>query len=352
MNVRAQYRINVSRYQESLKAIQQKIGPQCRLLSIVKANAYSHGMVPMAKAAIEAGVYGFGVACIEEALELRDNGILAPILVLSEPVETMLLDVFFVQSIQATVYSEGCIKRLNQAALQRQKTIEVHLKIDTGMSRVGCHTSQVEPLLKLIASSKGLVLNGVFTHFSCSDDKESVLTIQQKETFLNLTRMLPSKVLRHAANSDAIVNFPDTHFDLVRLGIRGYLGCTTLSACVMYVKEVPAQTPVSYGAEYITQEPTYIATLSIGYADGIPKEFSHGGRVTIRGRSYPVVGRVCMDMMMVNIGPGNTAIKPGDEAIIWTENGDKSLDEFCAVTGKTRYEALCSIGARVERRYG
>jgi alanine racemase len=263
-----------------------------------------------------------------------------------------------------TIYSFSEAKALSDEASKRKKTVRAHVKIDTGMGRVGVFPSEAAAFVAKAASLPNLLLEGVFTHFAKAEDTQDNFTSQQFARFQQVVSKLDISI-KHAANSAAVVFRPETHLDMVRVGLMMY-GLYPSSASrrlieltpalafktrVTYLKRVPAGTPVSYGCTYVTKEETNIATIPVGYADGFSRRLSNRGQVIIRGKRFPVAGRVTMDLTMVNVG--DAKIEVGDEVIlIGEQNGQMiSADEIANLDETISYEVICGIGKRVPRTY-
>ncbi len=334
-----------------------------RLMAVVKADGYGHGAFTAARAALSGGAEMLAVASVDEGLRLRKAGIDAPILVLGavtaadarEGVEAGLIQ---------TVCSREMVRMCEEAGRDLGKKSEVHLKVDTGMGRIGVRRpEEVNDLVRAIAETSCVKLTGVFTHFSDADgDAEGeAFTEKQFRTFLSLTRNLPREVIRHCANSAAIHRHPEMAMDMVRCGISmyGYPPVSTdleLKPCmewrckVSYVKELPAGEYISYGRTFRTEQPTRIATITCGYADGYHRAAGEKAEVLIRGQRRKVVGRICMDQMMVDV-TGDDGVQPGDPVILMGEDGRERItaEDLARWSGTISYEILLSVGSRVAR---
>jgi len=272
-------------------------------MAIVKADAYGHGAVSVARTLAEAGVKYFGVASLSEALELRNSGLKGDILILSEP-SIIDNDQELMRSIPDfvhAVYSREYIDFLANISRETGTEFRVHLKVDTGMHRLGIFVDEVEDYIDYIGDG-GLTLEGIFTHFCCADDPQNVINRKQAEKFLDIQQKYANKGLAfHCENSDAIHNFRDLQFDLVRAGISLYKDVMTVVSYVNLVKELKEGDSVSYGATFTAEKDMKIAVVSAGYADGIRRDLSNKGEVLIGGRRLPIIGRICMDLFMVDI---------------------------------------------------
>jgi alanine racemase len=340
-------------------------------MAVVKADGYGHGAVAVAREAVSAGASFLGVATVEEALELRDGGITSPILVLgftAGDYAPLLLE----HDISATVFTWAEAETFSREALRFGRKQPVHVKIDTGMSRVGCFPCETaDQFVRQLADLPGLALGGIFTHFAAADQADLTYTRWQLQRFLTLCDKLTRQgiriPLRHAANSAAALRLPEAHLEMVRVGIALYGLCPgdavsaeaaalrpamAFKSKVVFLKSVPAGTSVSYGCTYTTKEQAILATLPVGYGDGFPRRLSNLGQVLIRGRRAPVVGRVCMDQVIVR-ADHIQGIAAGDEAVLFGSQGDEvlSADEVAAWLETINYEVVTAVSRRVPRVY-
>jgi len=355
----------------SLEAVKFNIGeikkltsPGVKFMAVTKANAYGHGAVAISRAAVEAGADYLGVANLREALELREAGILSPILILTES-PTSVTDEIIQHGLTQTIYSFSEAKALSDEAEKRKKPAKVHIKIDTGMGRVVVAPSEATAFITKASSLPGLIIEGIFTHFAVAEDPEDHFTRQQFEKFQQIASKLQNIPILHSANSAAVLFHPETHLDMVRVGLMMYglypqgnsrrlinlKPALSFKSRITYLKKVPAGATISYGRTYVTPSETMIATIPVGYADGYSRRLSNRGQVIIRGKRFPVVGNVTMDLIMVNVGEARVEV--GDEVIlIGEQNGQLiSADEIANLEGTISYEVVCSIGKRVPRIY-
>lgn len=355
----------------NVREIRRITAKNAAVMAVVKANAYGHGAAAVSKAALEGGAGWLGVARVSEGAELRAAGIEAPVLVLGytppQAVATALR-----LNLSLTAYTLDMAVTAAGVAASLGVKARLHFKVDTGMGRLGWlpEKKAVQEILKA-AGLPGVEAEGIYTHFAAADARDKTYTLLQLEKFLTLVRQLEKAglefPLRHAANSAAIMEVPDSHLDLVRAGIAlyglypsdevdrskvGLKPALSLKARVAHVKEVPAGFAVSYGCTYVTSRPTVIATLPLGYADGYSRLLSSKGEVLLGGQRVPVVGRVCMDQIMVDAGrvPG---VRPGDEAVLIGRQGggEISADEVARWIGTINYEVTCMVSGRVPRVY-
>jgi alanine racemase len=341
------------------------------LLAVVKADGYGHGAVPVSRAALEAGAVGLGVALVEEGIALRDAGIDAPILVLSEPVPEAAASVVG-YGLTPVVYSLAGVDALAKAVADRgaRDRLGVHLKVDTGMHRVGCLTDEAIDLAAQVVDRPELSLAGVCTHLAVADEPANPYTAEQLTQFDTVleslrVRDLPTGTV-HASNTAGAIDWPDARFDMVRVGIgcygiapadelEGRLAlhpAMSVKARVSHVKVVPSGARLSYGLRYETTHTTRIATVPIGYADGVPRELPHhGGQAIVRGRLCPMAGTVTMDQLMLDVG--DVAVEVGDEVVLIGRQGGNEISapSWARAMGTIAYTIVCGIGPRVPRVY-
>lgn len=340
-------------------------GP-AELLPIVKADAYGHGAVPCARVLEAAGARFFGVALTEEGVELRRAGIRSRILVLGGAYGDRY-DLLVAEDLTPLVFRREHLEGLATAARAQGKAAVAHLKVDTGMGRIGIAPSEVGAFVDA-ARTFGVQLEGVATHFANADLADSELTERQIGSMEGVVRTLSSRGLKprwiHLANSAATVTRPDAHGTLVRPGIMLYGAYPSeayrekirlrpalrWSTRITHVKRVPAGTPVSYGARWVAKRPSVIATLPVGYADGYPRCLTNVGQVLVRGRRVPITGTVCMDQCMIDVTDIDEP-SVGEEAVLLGSQGEAEIraDELAAWAGTIHYEIFCGIGPRVPR---
>jgi len=362
--------IDLDAIAHNTREMRRVTSPGAMVMAVVKANGYGHGAVEVSRAALANGVSWLGVARVVEGMALREAGIEAPVLVLGYTTPAQAADAVRHDLSQA-VYSTEMAQMMAAAAGKEGRRAKVHVKIDTGMGRLGwqaVHTSVDEVLA--LARETSLEIEGVFSHFAAADSKDKTYTRQQFELFLELTGELRRNGLqpiRHIANSPATIDLPETHLDMVRAGITlyglypseevdkarvGLIPAMSLKSQVAQVKEVTAGCKISYGCTYTTERETVIATLPVGYADGYPRMLSSKGEILVRGRRAPVVGRVCMDQIMADVGhiPG---VATGDEVVLFGRQGGEEISagEVAGKLGTINYEVVCMVSCRVPREY-
>lgn len=334
------------------------------LIAVVKADAYGHGAVRVVKALEKEGVNFFAVATLDEAIELRENGVNSDILILG-PVEEKGVEALFTFHLVATVISSSYAKSLSEKAKKQGKSLRVHVKIDTGMGRLGIRYDEAPERLEEIMSLQGLSLEGIFSHFPSADverdfSEEQVRRLKKIQENMRLAgKKIP---LCHIANSEGIWNIPSSfgeEFTHVRPGIslygvasseRGLLPVMSLRTKIVQIKSLRKGETVSYLRQYVVQrEREYIAVLPLGYADGVPTCGSGKYEVVIKGKRYPQVGRVCMDYMMVSLDDNPDQIEEGTEVEVF--GSSISLQEFAKKSYRIPYEVMCGVSKRVPRVY-
>ena len=361
--------VNLAAIRQNVRNIRATLAPGSRFIAVVKANAYGHGAIPVSRAALDAGADWLAVAIPEEGIELRAAGVQVPILLLGA-----LLPEQYPEAIEhdltITVSSLEGLLALNAAALVRNRRAAMMVKIDTGMGRIGIPPTAATTFLQNALSLPGIKLIGVFTHFAASDEADPTFTLHQLAKLQELLNTLDSCGIKlpvvSAANSAATLCLPEAHFDAVRPGIIIYgmppaadvpvsldlQPAMSLSTRIVHIKQVPANTAVSYGCTYYTSAPTWLATLPIGYADGYSRQLSNRATVLVRGRRHPIVGRICMDQCIIDLGP-DCGAEVGDEVMLFGRQGpdEITLTELAGLAGTINYELACLISPRVPRIY-
>lgn len=375
--------IDLKAIAHNVRELRRVTHPDARLMGVVKANGYGHGAVEIARCALKNGAERIGVARIDEGIQLREAGIKAPILIFGYtlPERTPELLEF---DLMPTVYSAAFARALSRTAVALGKKIKFHLKVDTGMGRLGLlsqnfksqhpakriNTAAVDETVA-IAGLNGIELEGLFTHFATADSADKRYAENQLDLFLSFISQLRkaglNPAVRHAANSAALIDMPRSHLDMVRTGIAIYglypsdevdkrrvslRPAMALRTRVIHLKKVPAGFNISYGITYKTPKPTTIATVPVGYADGLNRLLSSRGQMLLHGKRVPIVGRICMDLTMLDVGRINN-VQVGDEVVIFgrQENESITVDEIASSLGTINYEIVCAITARVPRLY-
>ena len=367
--------IDLTAFRHNLQNLRKYLDPQTRIMAVVKADAYGHGAVPCARIAVESGAANYlGAGVIEEGIELRENGLNAPILILGSIFPDEAEDL--VRHNLATILcTQPLAQALSKEAEKQDKTVSVHIKVDTGMNRLGISPENLPALLDQVRNLKNLKIEAVSTHFSSADDEDLSVTQAQLEEFQTALTILQKEGVHtpivHCANTSALFKFPESHFNMVRPGLilYGVLPSPSLrpiidqgenpfqpvmqwKSQIILLKPIAKNQPVSYSGSFTTQRDSLIATLPIGYADGLHRMLSNKMDVLIRGRRAPQVGNICMDMILIDV-TDIPDVQAGDEVVIFGRQGDEMISvEELAVKGKTiPYEILCSVSKRVPRIY-
>ena len=341
------------------------------LIAVVKANCYGHGVIDIIPTLLENGVSRFAVAMISEALEIRDNKITAPVMILGFT-PLYLGEELINNNIEQTVYDLDYAKELSKIALTLNKKAKIHIAIDTGMGRIGFlpNEKSIDNITE-ICSLEGIEVIGIFTHFSTSDEKDKEYSHEQFTKMLSVMDTLKKRgidiPLKHVANSGAIIDLPDTYLDAVRAGIilYGYYPsdeidknnlalkpALTLKATITNVKTLEKDMYVSYGRTFKTSNETIVATIPVGYADGYLRKLAENGKVIIKGEFAPIIGRICMDQFMIDV-TNIPDVKIGDEVILLGEkNGLKyNADDMAKKLDTINYEVTCMLKSRLPRVY-
>ena len=350
----------------NLGAIRKRVGVP--VMGIVKAEAYGHGLVPVARHLQAQGVDQLGVAFLEEGIALREAGITLPILVLGGIFGPQAADLI-AHDLEVTVSSLDKLRQVEAAAGSLGRKAIVHLKVDTGMERIGVHSYSCAALIEAAVASQWCTIKGIYSHLACSDDPSSPMTALQVERFAeacaHFERLGAPMPLRHLANSGGVLHFPETWLDMVRPGIVLYgvlpdpasqrsmdlRPALSLVSQVVYFKVVRAGNPVSYGATWAPAADTRVVTVPIGYGDGWPRALSSRGQVLVRGHRYPVVGRICMDQFMVDIGCDSAWNE--DEVVLVGTSGAETItvEDVALAAGTIGYEILTGLNGRIPRAY-
>ncbi len=360
--------INLDAIRHNIKQVRKRIDEHTMIMGVVKANAYGHGAAEVSRVMLDCGVSMLAVAEINEAEALRKAGIDAPVLILG-PENVIDIKKAIALSVTTSVNNIDYARALSLEAEKAGKTAKVHIKLDTGMTRVGFNTNEksLEEIVE-IASFPNVFIEGIFTHFACADCEDRQVTDRQFENFMNFVSRLKDRgveiPIKHVANSAAILRFPEYQLDMVRSGIISYgysplaknipcdaslMPAMTVKSKITRINHVPKETSVSYGHTFTTKnEETKIATVPIGYADGLLRALSNKGFFSVSQKNVPVIGRICMDQCMIDVTSVNN-IDIGDEVIIFGD-GKNSLitaDTLADFLGTISYEILCHISHRV-----
>jgi alanine racemase len=369
--------IDLHAFRHNFQNLRNYLSPQTQIMAVVKADAYGHGAVPCAQIAVDCGANYLGAGVIEEGIEFRESGLVdTPILILGSifPDEAEDLVRHNLATILCTL---PLAQTLSKEAVKQNKTVSVHIKVDTGMNRLGVSPKNLPTLLDQIRDLPNLKIEGVSTHFSSADDEDISITQAQLEKFQTSLAILQkqgvSVPISHCANTSALFKFPESHFNMVRPGLilYGTLPSPSLQTVldqkknltpfqpvmqwksqIILVKAISKGQPVSYSGSFTTQRDSLIATLPIGYADGLHRNLSNKMEVLIRGKRVPQIGNICMDMTLIDV-TGIADVQAGDEVVLFGKQEDQmiSVEEMATKGGTIPYEILCNVGKRVPRVY-
>lgn len=367
---RIEARVNLDAICNNIDEVRRNINTDTKIMAVIKADGYGHGAVALATA-LKDKVDAYGIAIIEEGIELRLAGFEKPILVLGFTPHQQYEELLKYDIIQ-TVFQYDMAKCLSDTAVSLGKQAKIHIKVDTGMTRIGFKdTDESIQTIKEISKLPNITIDGIYTHFASADEEDKTSARKQLSRFLTFADKLEKEGIhipvKHVSNSASIIDLPESNLDMVRSGIITYgmypsdkvnknrlmlQPALTLISNVVYVKSVEAGTGISYNSTYITEHDSVIATIPVGYGDGYPRQLSSKGRVLIHGKSAPIVGRVCMDQFMVDV-TDIPDVKEGDKVTLIGQNGDESIsiEEVANLAGSFNYELVCDIGKRVPRVY-
>ncbi len=357
--------VDLSTIRRNIGAVRDRIGPTCKLLVAVKADGYGHGAIEISKAAEKSGVDMLGVATVAEGVELREGGIQLPILVFGPPLAAEIEE-SITHDLTLTVCGSDESCAIQEVAGKMEKPATVHLKVDTGMGRLGCPPDETAEHVKAIQVLHDIRLEAIYSHFPVADDPDDAFNRTQIETFKGIRAEVSSSggedLQYHLSNSAGVLHYPEACFDMVRVGILVYghfpspkcqrnlriLPAMTLKSRLLFTKRLPKGTAVSYGHSYATAHETTLGTVQIGYGDGYPRALSNRGSVMIEGRNYPIVGRICMDQTLVALG--NDDYPVGTEVTLFGK-GDITADTVAEWLGAIPYEVTSGLTKRVKRIY-
>ena len=356
----------------NMEQMKQNIRPETKVMAVIKADGYGHGAVQIAEMMERWNyIWGFAVATLDEAVVLRTEGIQKPILVLGCVFPDQYMEMLK-HEIRMNIYTEEMAESISRMAAREGKTAYMHIKLDTGMSRLGFGINeQSAETIKRISKMPNVNMEGIFTHFTKADEKDKSFTKKQIQEFVWMTERLKEKNVRftyeHCSNSAGIIDVPEANFDIVRAGISTYglypseevdktnvklKPALALKSHVAFVKEIERGTPVSYGGTFVAKEKMKIATIPVGYADGYPRSLSNKGYVLIRGKKAPILGRVCMDQLMVDVTQIE-GVSFGDKVTMIGKDGNEILpvEVLSELSGRFNYEFVCDLGKRIPRVY-
>jgi len=362
--------VSLDAIKHNISIFRNFINDNCRLMAVVKADGYGHGAIEIASTAIKEGADYLAVALLDEAIDLRADGITTPILVLGY-IPLHGIENAINENVTITVFDDNNLDQIIQIATNLKRTIKIHLKVDTGMSRIGVTTKEAAlNLAKKAEAANFINLEGIFTHFANADSPDPNPTYKQFAIFSEILEYLMEHginlPIKHCCNSAATMRFPEMHLDMVRVGISLYgllpspemknelfplKQAITFKTRIIALKTIKAGQGVGYGSSYITDKETIIATIPVGYADGLSRQLSNQGYVLLKRKKAPIVGRVCMDQAMIDVSDIDSVIL-GDEVYLLGGNeqdGFISVDEVAQKIGTINYEVTCLIGKRVPR---
>ena len=365
--------IDLAAIRANVRSLWQSGHGERQILAVIKSDAYGHGAVATGRALADMEeVYGFAVATAEEAFELREAGIAKPLLVMGH-VFPYAYERLIKEQIAVILYREDSLAPLSECCARLGKTLAVHVEVDTGMSRLGIRPDdEGYRFMEKVAACPGIGVDGIYTHFERSDEADGDSTRRQYDDFVAFVGRIETGLglkipYRHAAGSAGMLGFAEFGLELARPGIAIYgiwpsdearerAGGVTLTPALSFysqivmIKDCPAGTPVSYGASYVTEKMTKIATVPIGYGDGYPRSLSNSGFVLVRGRRAPIIGRVCMDFFMIDVSDV-PAVGVGDRVTLLGADSDEriSAEELGRMAGRLHYEVVCAFGQRVPK---
>lgn len=365
-------RIDLDAVAYNMEQMKNRIGGNARLIAVVKADGYGHGAVPVAEMFESCPyVWGYAVACLEEAVELREHGIKKPILVLGCVFPDQYREMIH-YDVRPAVYMEEMARLISEEAVRQGKQAFIHIKIDTGMGRIGFPVNEESAdAVERISRLPNIDVEGMFTHFARADERDKTYTKMQHERFMWMKGKTEDRGVRiryfDCDNSAGIIDFPDMKHDLARAGISMYgmypsdevdagavdlKPALTLESHVSFVKDVEPGTAISYGGTFVADRPMRVATVPVGYGDGYPRSLSNKGYVLIRGRKARILGRVCMDQFMVDVTE-IPDVKFMDRVVLVGKDGggEITVDDLARLSGRFNYEFVCCLGKRIPRVY-
>ncbi len=372
---RAWAEIDLDALHFNIEEIKKSINRTTQIIAVLKTDGYGHGAAQIARVLeAEEQVWGFAVATAEEAFALKEGGICKPLLILGYTFPYSY-ERLIRENVRSTVFTLETARELSSAAVKVGKECSVHLKIDTGMTRIGIHPdAKGLSLIRQIQALPGLKIEGIFTHFATADEADRTRAYHQMALFQNyveqIERELRIKIsMKHCSNSAGIVEMPEAQMDAVRAGIILYglwpsdavqadekirlKPMLSLKSRVVYVKTVPAGQQISYGGTFTTKRNTIVATICIGYGDGYPRSLSNIGHVLLKDQRAPILGRVCMDQFMIDVTDFDSPVCVGDQVTLIGTDGTAciTMEELGALSGRFNYELACDIGKRIPRIY-
>lgn len=371
MDKRTWAEVDLDAIAHNIKEIRKITNPDVGIMAVVKADAYGHGFLEVTKTLLENGADRLAVAVLREGVQLRSRGVTVPILILGASGEETVEDLIN-HNITPSVFTYEFAKALSYEAEKQEKVTKIHIKVDTGMSRIGFlagdNNDEIAEEILRISRLPYIEIEGIFSHFATSDEADGEYTLLQYNRFMDVCNMLEGRGLhipiKHICNSAGIMMYPQMHLDMVRPGVILYgmypseevdkkklnlIPAMTLKSTITHIKEIEAGRGVSYGREYITDKTTKIATVPIGYADGYLRKLAKEGKMIVNGEKVPIIGRICMDQCMIDVTNVHN-IDKGDEVIIFGREG-VTADDLARWLETINYEVSCVIGRRIPRIY-
>jgi alanine racemase len=369
-DLRTYAEIDLDAIAHNVRELRRITDPSAELIAVVKADGYGHGAEMVGKTALKNGADRLAVALVDEGLALREKGIDAPILVFGY-IPPVLAETAIKNGLTLTVFSKDLVEALVLSSKRLGSPANVHVKIDTGMNRVGIKPEEAIDFIKWLKTQEGIIVEGIYTHFASADERDKTYAKTQFGRFCRVLKELEEEGIKiplpHCANSAAIIDLPETHLKGVRAGIAIYglwpspevdHSRLTLQPAMCFktrvsrVKTVPSQVGVGYGRTYYTARESLLAALPVGYADGYTRGLSGRAEVLLKGKRIPVVGRICMDQCMVD-ATGLAEVEVGDEVVLFGRQGEQFLavEELAEILGTISYELVCGVGKRVPRVY-
>lgn len=362
----------------NMRSMHENLDPKTKMIAVIKTDGYGFGAVPIAKLLeVEDYIWGYASATVEEAMELRDNGVKKPILILGYTFP-FSYDTLIDNEIRPAVFRYDQLEQLEQRAEEKAENgwngkVKVHIAVDTSMSRIGVRPDdEGAKFVQKALSMKYIEVEGIFTHFARADEKDLTDVLSKKDIFASFVERVEKEndcriPLHHCANSASIIQIPQAQMDMVRAGVTMYgmkpsedvptdkvkiVPALGLYSHIAYIKDVPAGVPVSYGGTYVTDKPTRMATIPVGYGDGYPRSLSNKGYVLIHGKKAPILGRVCMDQFMVDVTDIPEAMENEEVTLIgWSGDSHISIEELGDLSGRFNYELACDLNPRIPRLY-
>lgn len=361
--------IDLDAMTHNVNLFKERVANKVEIMAVVKADAYAHGVIPIVKHLKSIGINYFAVGFLEEGLQIRNSGIMDPILVLGYTPQDGI-ELAFKNDITLTIFSLETLDYIDEVGERLQKKLKVHVKVDTGMGRIGIFPQDTNYFLQELDKAKWIEIEGIYTHFASADEADKGLTLKQHDLFRDSIEELKRRVKNpyiHASNSAALIDLPHLEQNIARLGISLYgllpsneVNITyndlspvmSLKTRIIYLKKIQPGQTVSYGATFTAERETLVATLPIGYADGLSRRLSNKGFVLVEGKKAPIIGRVCMDQTMIDVTDIEN-VNIGSEVIIFGNQKGSflSIDEHAELVGTINYELITLIGKRIPRVY-